>query len=97
VSNFSNPAEAYPQKNRQVPPDLNDSSHAIQDAWNYEATVKKVEAIMARIETGELELAAVFDQFETAVGYLRQCDLFLKHHQQQMDLLIETLIDDADS
>ncbi|MBW4578967.1 MAG: exodeoxyribonuclease VII small subunit [Tildeniella nuda ZEHNDER 1965/U140] len=51
---------------------------------------------MARIESGDLELADVFDQFSSAVSYLRQCDLFLTQRQQQMDLLIETLTDDPD-
>ncbi|HEY9752411.1 MAG TPA: exodeoxyribonuclease VII small subunit [Coleofasciculaceae cyanobacterium] len=64
--------------------------------WNYEATVQKIEAIMTRIESGELELGQVFDQFTEAVTYLQQCEHFLTQHQQQMDLLIETLTDDMD-
>ena len=72
---------------RGLMPDL-----PVQD-WSYEETVQQVEAIMSRIESGELELADVFDQFASAVGYLRQCDLFLTQRQQQMDLLIETLTD----
>ncbi len=67
------------------------------NGWSYEETVRQVEAIMARIESGELELAKVFDQFATAVSYLRQCELFLSQRQQQMDLLIETLRDDLDA
>ncbi len=64
--------------------------------WTYEATVQKIEAIMTRIESGELELGQVFDQFAEAVTYLQQCEHFLTQHQQQMDLLIETLTDDMD-
>lgn len=64
--------------------------------WSYEETVRQVEAIMTRIESGELELAEVFDQFTAAVSYLRQCELFLSQRQQQMDLLIETLTDDLE-
>ncbi|MDZ7957348.1 MAG: exodeoxyribonuclease VII small subunit [Aulosira sp. DedQUE10] len=59
--------------------------------WNYEAKVAEIEQIITRIETGELELEAVFDQFTTAVEYLRQCESFLQQRQQQVDLLIETL------
>lgn len=66
------------------------------DDWNYEATVKQVEAIMMRIESGELELAEVFEQFAAAVEYLRQCETFLAQRQQQMDLLIETLSDEPE-
>ncbi|XGV96725.1 MAG: exodeoxyribonuclease VII small subunit [Leptolyngbya sp. BL-A-14] len=65
-------------------------------SWSYEETVRQVEAIMTRIESGELELADVFDQFATAVSYLRQCELFLSQRQQQMELLIETLTDDLE-
>ncbi|BAY10327.1 exodeoxyribonuclease VII small subunit [Calothrix sp. NIES-2098] len=63
-------------------------------AWNYEAKVAEIENIITRIETGELELEEVFDQFTTAVEYLRQCENFLQQRQQQVDLLIETLSDE---
>lgn len=63
--------------------------------WNYETTVAVIESIVSRLETGELELAEVFEQFEQAVGHLRDCEQFLKSKQQQMDLLVETLEDDA--
>ncbi|BAY67391.1 exodeoxyribonuclease VII small subunit [Anabaena sp. FACHB-709] len=64
---------------------------------NYEAKVAEIEAIISRIESGELELEAVFEQFANAVEYLRQCDTFLQQRQQQMDLLIETLNDEDNS
>lgn len=69
----------------------------ISSAWNYEATVTKIEAIIKKIEAGELELAEVFDQFTVAVEHLRQCENFLASRQQQMDLLIEMLADEPDS
>ncbi|MBN3963337.1 exodeoxyribonuclease VII small subunit [Nostoc sp. NMS8] len=62
-----------------------------EESWNYEAKVAEIEGIITRIEAGELELEAVFDQFATAVEYLRQCEGFLQQRQQQVDLLIETL------
>ena len=65
-----------------------------QQDWNYEAAVAKLEALIARIEAGELELEEVFDQFAAAVEYLRQCETFLQERQQQVGLLIETLKDD---
>lgn len=64
--------------------------------WNYEATVTTVETIIRRIEQGELELAEVFDQFAIAVEQLRQCETFLTRQQQQVDLLIETLLDEPE-
>jgi exodeoxyribonuclease VII small subunit len=66
------------------------------DAWNYEQTVARVEEILTRIESGELELADVFEEFSAAVDYLRQCESFLAERQRQVDLLIETLTDEAE-
>ncbi|MBD2569413.1 exodeoxyribonuclease VII small subunit [Anabaena lutea] len=63
-------------------------------AGSYEAKVAEIEKIITRIEAGELDLADVFEQFASAVEYLRQCESFLQQRQQQVDLLIETLQDD---
>lgn len=63
------------------------------DAWNYEATVGKVEKIISQIESGELDLADVFDEFAAAVEYLGQCESFLATRQRQMNVLIENLAD----
>lgn len=67
------------------------SASSSEEGWNYEAKVAEIEGIIARIEAGELELEAVFEQFASAVEYLRQCESFLQQRQQQVDLLIETL------
>ncbi len=68
----------------------------LQDDWRYETTVKKIEAAIAQIESGELDLADVFDQFSAAIEDLRRCETFLSDRQQQVDLLIETLSDQAE-
>jgi exodeoxyribonuclease VII small subunit len=68
----------------------------VQENWNYEQTVAKVEEILAKIESGELELASVFEEFSAAMEYLRQCELFLHERQKQVDLLIETITDDSE-
>ncbi len=65
----------------------------LEKGWNYEAKVAEVERIIAQIEAGKLELEEVFDQFATAVEYLRECESFLQARHQQVDLLIETLND----
>lgn len=73
------------------------SGNSLAESWNYETTVAQVETIIEQIEAGTLELAEVFDQFAIAVEQLRQCEKFLSTKQQQMDLLIETLVDESDS
>ena len=64
--------------------------------WSYEATVEEIEAAIAQIEAGNLDLAEVFAQFSAAVEKLRQCETFLAQRQRQMDLLIETLSDEPE-
>ncbi|WAL61613.1 exodeoxyribonuclease VII small subunit [Thermocoleostomius sinensis] len=71
-------------------------SETLPVGWNYEATVAEIEAIIDRIERGELDLADMFDQFSIAVERLRQCESFLARQQQQVDLLVETLLDEPD-
>lgn len=60
--------------------------------WNYEATLAQIESITQQLETGELPLADVFEQFSEAVTSLQQCDRFLQAKQKQASLLIETLV-----
>lgn len=64
-----------------------------EDGWVYEEAVAEVEAIVARIESGQLNLAQVFTEFATAVQQLQRCQTFLEQKQQEVDLLIETLED----
>jgi exodeoxyribonuclease VII small subunit len=68
---------------------------ATSESWNYEATVEQIEATLNQIERGDLDLAATFEQFTTAIAQLKQCEAFLNERQEQVDLLIETL-NDAD-
>lgn len=70
-------------------------SHSPED-WSYEQTVAQIEAIITRIEMGDLELADVFEQFAAAVEHLRECEIFLSHQQRQMDVLVETLMDEPE-
>lgn len=63
------------------------------DGWVYEEAVAEVEAIVARIEAGQLDLADVFTEFATAVKQLQRCQAFLEQKQQEVGLLIETLED----
>ncbi len=68
----------------------------LPDDWSYEATLGRIEAITAQLETGELPLETVFEQFAEAVSALQQCDQFLQSKQQNADLLIELLAGDEE-
>jgi exodeoxyribonuclease VII small subunit len=63
------------------------------DDWNYETTVSQIETTLNQIESGDMNLADVFEQFASAIAQLKQCEAFLGDRQQQVDLLIETLTD----
>jgi exodeoxyribonuclease VII small subunit len=62
-----------------------------QSDWNYEETVDRIEAIIDRVESGELPLEEVFEQFAVAVECLKECESFLARGKEQMDLAIELL------
>jgi exodeoxyribonuclease VII small subunit len=59
--------------------------------WNYEETVDRIEAIIDRVESGELPLEVVFEEFAVAMECLQQCEGFLARGKEQMDLSIELL------
>ena len=59
--------------------------------WSYEETVDRIEAIIDRVESGELPLEEVFEQFAVAVGCLQECESFLMRGKEQMALSIELL------
>ena len=58
---------------------------------NYEATVVEIETIIKQIESGNLSLEEVFEQFSLAVEELQKCEAFLAAGKKRMELLVETL------
>ncbi|MFS8117334.1 MAG: exodeoxyribonuclease VII small subunit [Microcoleus sp.] len=62
-----------------------------QSDWNYEETVDRIEGIIDRVESGELPLEEVFEQFAVAVECLQECEGFLARGKDQMDLAIGLL------
>jgi len=67
-----------------------------QSGWNYEETVDRIEAIIDRVESGELPLEEVFEQFAVAVECLQECESFLARGKEQMELSIELLAAEPD-
>jgi exodeoxyribonuclease VII small subunit len=67
-----------------------------QSDWNYEETVDRIEAIIDRVESGDLPLEQVFEQFAVAVECLQECESFLVRGKEQMDLAIELLAAEPD-
>ncbi|ACB54380.1 putative exodeoxyribonuclease VII small subunit [Crocosphaera subtropica ATCC 51142] len=69
-----------------------DSTSAPND-WNYETAISSVEEMINKIESGNLPLETVFEEFELAVEQVNQCEQFLNQGMEKMELLIETLED----
>ena len=63
-------------------------------AWHYESAIAEVEHIIAQVESGQLDLADVIEQFVTATQTLKQCEAFLQQKQAQVSILVETLQED---
>ncbi|MEL6939657.1 MAG: exodeoxyribonuclease VII small subunit [Cyanobacteria bacterium J06598_1] len=83
--------QSKPQSQSQLQPESQ------PEDWSYEQTLSQIESITHQLETGDLPLAEVFEQFSEAVNALQQCDRFLQAKQAQASLLIETLVDSEDS
>jgi exodeoxyribonuclease VII small subunit len=98
MNDYPNPVEDSSSSNDaySAEPNLEENSVSLPPNWSYETTIAEIEIIIQQIEQGELELADVFDQFARAVERLRQCETFLTRQRQQVDLLIETLLDEPD-
>ncbi|MCC3528406.1 MAG: exodeoxyribonuclease VII small subunit [Microcoleus sp. PH2017_22_RUC_O_B] len=67
-----------------------------QSGWNYEETVDRIEAIIDRVESGELPLEEVFEQFAVAVECLQECEGFLARGKDKMELSIGLLAAEPD-
>jgi exodeoxyribonuclease VII small subunit len=59
--------------------------------WTYEGAIAQIEETLARLESGQLPLAEVLEQFEQASQELQHCNRFLREKQEQLDLLVEVL------
>ncbi|WP_231599577.1 exodeoxyribonuclease VII small subunit [Crocosphaera watsonii] len=55
-----------------------------------------MEALIEKIESGDLPLETIFSEFEIAVKQIQHCEQFLLTGVKRMELLIETLEDDLD-
>lgn len=83
------PAKKSTQKESKEP--------ALPNDWRYEDTLARIEDITEQLESGDLPLAEVFEQFSDAMIALQQCDQFLQSKQAEATLLIETLVSENEN
>jgi exodeoxyribonuclease VII small subunit len=57
--------------------------------FDYEASMKKIEEITAKLESGELSLEESLKLFEEAAGLIKSCSAFLDAAEQRVKKLAE--------
>jgi exodeoxyribonuclease VII small subunit len=67
---------------------------------NLEQSLEALEALVERLESGELPLAAALEEFERGVQLTRRCQAALKAAEQRVEILLKgdsepTPFDDA--
>lgn len=55
---------------------------------DFEKALEQLEAVVAKMETGDLPLAETMKEFEAGVKLVRQCQTQLEQARQQVDQLI---------
>lgn len=56
---------------------------------NFEKALKELEAIVSKMEGGDLTLEASLKQFEKGISLARNCQLALKHAEQRIEQLAD--------
>lgn len=69
---------------------------------NLEQSLEALEALVERLESGELPLATALEEFERGVQLTRQCQAALKAAEQRVEILLKgdaepTPFDDVDA
>jgi exodeoxyribonuclease VII small subunit len=55
----------------------------------FEAALEELEALVTRMEEGELPLEEALEQFERGIRLTRNCQQALREAEQKVDLLME--------
>jgi exodeoxyribonuclease VII small subunit len=60
-----------------------------QPSLDFEAALEELEALVARMEEGDLPLEEALRQFERGIRLTRDCQRALREAEQKVDLLME--------
>lgn len=60
-----------------------------QNHYPFEASLRRLEALVEQMENGELSLEASLKTFEEGIKLTRECQLALKQAEQKVSLLVE--------
>ncbi len=66
-----------------------DKTQACPEALNFEAALTQLEAIVKKMETGELSLEASLQNFQEGIELSRNCQSSLKNAEQKVQMLTE--------
>jgi exodeoxyribonuclease VII small subunit len=73
---------------RTVPPSNSPGQPAPEAPVDFEASLAELEALVERLEHGDLPLDDALKSFERGVALTRQCQGALKAAQQKVDILL---------
>jgi exodeoxyribonuclease VII small subunit len=62
---------------------------AKKDSFHFEAALKQLEALVERMESGELSLEESLQLFEQGIALTRQCQAALREAEQKVQLLLD--------
>lgn len=61
-----------------------------KQGYDFEGSLKDLEQLVERMESGELSLEKALETFEQGILLTRQCQTMLSEAEQKVQLLIET-------
>ncbi len=58
--------------------------------FKFEEALKELEKIVERLDSGELGLDQMLEEFERGIGLVRSCKQFLDQAQQKVEMLLNS-------
>jgi exodeoxyribonuclease VII small subunit len=60
-----------------------------KDEFDFEATLERLETLIAQMEQGQLPLEKSLENFEQGISLVRECQSALKKAEQKVQILME--------
>jgi exodeoxyribonuclease VII small subunit len=76
------------RRSKAPPPDSSKQAAASEEELSFEAALERLEAVVERLESGDLELEGALEAFESGVALARRCAGQLDAAEQRIEILI---------
>lgn len=71
-----------------IPPQADPAADAALDALSFEEALERLEAVVGRLEQGDLELEEALAAFEQGVALTRRCTARLEEAERRVEILV---------